>query len=133
MWFDSNSDRVQHGGTSASGKYRFYGSIASDNGTTFQCRCETADGKTGRLEINDQKFELSAGGLFLVSTKTGKAIITQIGAAISEIEDKDLKQIDAGLEKLATTQPELMRFVEGNKDKKKGSGEARMKKNDIAP
>ena len=94
--------------------------MRSDNGSPFQWRCETADGKTGRLEINDQKFDLSSGGLFLVSTKTGKAIITQIGAAISEIEDKDLKQIDAGLEKLATTQPELMRFVEGNKDKKKG-------------
>jgi hypothetical protein len=109
--------RVTPGGSSstASPVYTEYGSASAPDGRAYSWKLETADGKTGKLTIQGQDYDLSKGALFVVRTKGGSVQVLQINRDLSALPD-DLFQCHERLLKDA----EVMKTLETGEAPKQG-------------
>jgi hypothetical protein len=81
----------------------FEGHHSDPDGRQMDCRCETPDGHTGTVTINDQKFDLAQGSFFLVSTAHRTTQVLQL-------KRDTMKLASADLEPLSRTDPEIIKF-----------------------
>ena len=68
--------------------------------------CETADGRSGSITINGERFDLAKGNVFLVSTE-GFGKVSQVSRDFSALELKHESFAD-----LAKNDEEIRKFVE---------------------
>jgi hypothetical protein len=81
----------------------FVGHHEGPNGRHNDCRCETRDGITGAVTINEKTFDLAQGALFLVSTASGQTHVRQLKRDTHKLKTEDLKE-------LAKNNPEIRGF-----------------------
>jgi hypothetical protein len=72
------------GGLSESGGGR--GSVGTLDGRRIEWTCETRDGTFGTVTLCGSKYDLSRGGLFLVTARHGQTHIRQVKADLSELK-----------------------------------------------
>jgi hypothetical protein len=101
------------GGGGGSGTYR--GQLDAKDGRKITWSCSTPDGKSGKVVIDGQEFDLTEGALFLVSTKDKPTRVEQLVI--------DAGQLQAGLDtekfsELAKADPRIAKFLETCKDSK---------------
>jgi hypothetical protein len=99
------------GGGGGSGKYR--AQLHAKDGREIVWSCSTQDGKSGKVVIDGQEFDLTQGALFLVSTKDKPTRVEQV-----LIDDG---QLQAGSDtqkfpELAKADPRIATFLESCKD-----------------
>ena len=68
------------GGRKVEGNLRYMG------GTEIDWSCATQDGESGKVTIDGQEFDLTAGALFLVSTKDKTAHVQQLKTDPAQLE-----------------------------------------------
>jgi hypothetical protein len=83
-----------------------YTTTTEETNRNVNWRCETADGLSGRVTINEKVFDLTNGNLFLVSTALGGSV-TQLSRDFS-----GLKPIREAFAELAKTDEPIRKFVE---------------------
>ena len=90
------------GGLSESGGGR--GSVGTLDGRRIEWTCETRDGTFGTVTLCGSKYDLSSGGLFLVTARHGQTHIRQVKADLSGLKGSvDLDSLRAVVRDDATT------------------------------
>jgi hypothetical protein len=90
------------GGADSEGRFNWR-NVSADGRRRVEWQWESRDGKGGPVTINGKTFDLSAGNLFLVTTKGEKAGVVQLR--------RDFQGDETTLNDLAANDPELKRFV----------------------
>jgi hypothetical protein len=111
VWIDEPDRNPARG---MGGTAPFHGRFARKGGGDVTWTCSSHDGKTGRVEIASQAFDLEKGGLFLISTQDGGTKVDQlpietVGGTIQSANEK--------FETLAKTDPKISAFVNAAKGK----------------
>jgi hypothetical protein len=111
VWIDEPDRNPVRG---MGGTAPFHGRFARKGGGDVPWTGSRHDGKTGKVEIGSQAFDLEKGGLFLVSTQDGGTKVEQlpietVGGTIQSAKEK--------LENLAETDPKITAFVNAAKGK----------------
>jgi hypothetical protein len=89
----------------------------ANDGRTVLWLCETTDGKTGIVTINDQKHDLAQGSLFLVSTRGGELRVLQLKRDTLKLKAEDVPK--ESLETLIRSDEEIGPFfAKAGKSKK---------------
>ena len=91
------------GSASQGSTTEYFGYISSPMRVEWSCR--TTDAATGVMAINQQKFQLADGSLFLVSTREGTARVTQVKRRTAERTVGTLKNDLAA-------DPDVARFID---------------------
>src|SRR5262249_36174773 len=99
MWWDTGLrvllvDDIEDGSRNSSGSsstaspvYTEQGSASAPDGRTYSWKLETADGRTAKLTIQGQDYDLSKGALLVVRTKGGSVQVLQINRDLSTVPD----------------------------------------------
>jgi hypothetical protein len=106
LWTNTTMGPAGSGSGSGPGGHEFNGSIGPDKKPLVKWKGQTRDGKTGTVTINGTSYELTKGGLFLVSVNGEKATVRQLNTDLSAVEPSA-----KGLENFARTDPEVAKFV----------------------
>jgi hypothetical protein len=101
VWSDLPASTSGSGATATG--YR--GSLTSD-GRRVDITCETKDGKAGKVTLAGKTYDLAAGSVFLIATKTGLPEVRQLKRDISQLEPTA-----KSLEQFAKNDPDLAPFV----------------------
>ena len=105
VWFDHDVGTAEV--TSEDGKVIYSGMFAPPKASRLEWNCETANGKSGAVHIGVRQFDLESGGLFLVSTRSGKVRVRQMQPELVE-----LAASDAGLKALSIDDAEIAKFID---------------------
>jgi hypothetical protein len=81
------------------------GTLQATDGRAVAWACDTPDGRTGRVTIGAERFELEKGPVFLVNVRDGKTVVEQVAVEARQlqggvIEDR-LKVVTQSNERLA--------------------------------
>jgi hypothetical protein len=84
--------------------------------------CRTSDGKTGKVKIGSEAYELADGAVFLVLKTSGKAKVQQLKLAALNLKPEGTLTPDQMtheyLRELARTNPEIKGFFAGTAEPK---------------
>lgn len=102
-----------HGSRSGGGSGNAQGQLRVRDGRVLTWSCSTEDGKSGKVAIDGQEFDLTQGALFLVSTKDKPTRVEQLMV--------DVGQLQAGsatdpLSELAAADARIAAFLQSCKD-----------------
>jgi hypothetical protein len=91
IWYDfrgesGSSSTSSGGGLGAPPTYTVHGYAESEEGERFQWEVETTDGRTARLRLDGEPYDLSGGTLFVVKMEDGRADVTQLDRDLSVVE-----------------------------------------------
>jgi hypothetical protein len=89
------------------------GQLHTKDGQEIVWSCSTQDGKSGKVFIDGQEFDLNQGALFLVSTKEKTTRVEQL------VIDTGQLQAESIVEKfpaLANAEPRIATFLQSCKD-----------------
>jgi len=107
MWHDClKSGRGSGSGSTTDPVYRYQGWAESSDGRRFEWEVQTADGKTALFKIDDTRYDLTDGRLFIVTMKNGKTQVRQL--------DRDLSNVQANQESIvafARSDPHVAEFA----------------------
>jgi hypothetical protein len=88
IWFDLGRD-VEHSAQSAGSTdgpvYTERGSVQSADGQILAWDLQTSDGKTGKIQMGDSRYDLSAGNLFVVTSQAGGLEVEQLSRDLSAV------------------------------------------------
>ena len=70
------------------------------NGGKITWQCETPDGESGTVLLNGQSYDLSKGGIFLVSTRDANIRVLQLNRDISMLKTDGIKTLMTGISAL---------------------------------
>lgn len=87
--------------------YRIEGYAESRDGHRFEWQVETDDGRTALFSLDDVRYDLSDGTVFIVRTSEGANDITQLDGDLSRVEPDH-----ASCVAFARNDPDLARFLE---------------------
>ena len=84
------------------------GTLRTVDGREVEWACDTRDGRTGRVTVGAERFELAEGSVFLVNLRNGRAVVEQIA-----VEDAQLQGgfIEHRLEAVAGSNERLGAFL----------------------
>lgn len=106
LWTDGSSLPIR--GEGRFGRDAFLDAkISCENGDTLKFHSETTDGKSGWAKVDDKKYDLANGCLFLIKTKSKKPEVKQLKVDVKKA------MADFGPEKLAAfarSKPEIVAF-----------------------
>ncbi len=103
LWHDSVEGGEGCSSTSSTEDpvFRLECQVDARDGASFSYRVHTIDGVTGEMWINEQPYDLSLGGVFLVSTREGDLHVEQINSDLSGLDTAEeiaaLAGSDAGI------------------------------------
>lgn len=118
IFCDCDSEGGGNGGVSVESlRVTHYGSLQSRDGRTIRWECETSNGETGNVKINDRRFKLEDGNVFLVRTLGHKKGIEQLRRDLSEVPPTD-----QGIERLMKRDKRIRTFVAEARKLKKTAG-----------
>jgi hypothetical protein len=96
------------GGTFSGGEGKFRGDLMVKDGEKIPWSCETLDGQTGKIVIDGKEFDLTYGGLFLVSTESRPRQVEQVTIRGTRLQTcTDAKQFLVQ----AKSEPQMARFL----------------------
>lgn len=87
--------------------WRGQGSIRSENGQDISWRVETTDGKTAKLFINEQSYDLAQGTLFLIKTNSESPQIMQ-----HQSRHNAICSDDESCQQLLKQDPAVLQFIQ---------------------
>jgi hypothetical protein len=100
------------GGGGGSGASR--GQLHANDGREIVWSCSTPDGKSGDVVIDGQGFDLSRGGLFLVSTKDKPTRVEQLAVEAGQLQEgSDTEKFP----ELAKADPRVAAFLQSCRDR----------------
>jgi hypothetical protein len=103
------------GGGSGGGSGNSTGGLYARDGRLISWQCSTRDAKTGRVVIDGKEFDLTRGGLFLVSAKETPAKIEQVAVDAAQLQaGSDTKNFP----ELAKADARIAAFIESCKTPK---------------
>jgi len=105
FWGDLSSGK-SHGSGSPTGAAA-EGQLLANGETRVKYRCETTDGTTAAITIEDQKFDSINGSLFLISTQQGKTQVKQLKFDVGKFPTNT-----AAIQKLAADNQQIREFFE---------------------
>lgn len=70
--------------------------------------CSTETGRSGNVVIADQSFDLTNGGLFLVTTSEQRVSVRQVATPLEHLQDKSAPR---GFSEMAHMQPQIAHFL----------------------
>ena len=86
IWHDVAGSAVAHSAGSTEDRgYAERGSARSADGRSLEWELQTKDGKTGQVRIGKASYDLSAGTLFIVTTRGGTTDVRQLDRDLSAI------------------------------------------------
>jgi hypothetical protein len=103
----SSGGHGSSGYTSSSEATEIKGDYWIANDKVFEFSCHTSDGITGSVDIGGSEYDLARGCVFLVQADHGGYTVTQL--------DRQLKRVGPireMLESLASTDPQIMNFIQ---------------------
>jgi hypothetical protein len=107
IWHDVlGSGEGKGSGSTTDPVYRYRGYAESLDGHRFDWEVQTADGKTALFKIDDTRYDLTDGRLFIVTTKDGKTRVRQL--------DRDLSDVQTDQESIVTfaeNDPDVAEFT----------------------
>jgi hypothetical protein len=83
---DATSATSSGSGSTSDPVYRVEGQAANTDGPGFHWTLETRDGQTAQFSIDGTSYDLSAGTLFLISTRDGSPQVEQLQRDLSGIQ-----------------------------------------------
>ena len=91
IWHDLTGEGTGHSAGSNAGRlYVERGAAHSVDGRTLAWELQTADGKTGEIQINGVCYDLAAGTLFIITTQEGTTAVRQLSRDLSAVPlDRD--------------------------------------------
>lgn len=81
------------------------GQLINQGPGLIEFTCQINDRESGTVDIADQTYSLSDGGLFLVSTRSGEVKVRQLDIDLTNIE-----MTEAGLRAVANSTPAISNF-----------------------
>jgi hypothetical protein len=97
------------GASHSGGEGDYRGHLLTSDGGTIDWSCSTQDGKSGKVKVNGQEFNLAGGALFLVSATEKPMRVEQLAVATGELQAcADAKKFPG----LAKAEPRIASFVE---------------------
>jgi hypothetical protein len=107
IWYDITEDVGSGGSGSTSDPiYRLEGHASAPDGRRVDLRLETADGRTATYSINGQRYDLSRGALFLVTTRGERTQVRQLNRDLSTIHPTN-----ESCEAFSETDPDVSAFI----------------------
>jgi len=108
IWHDvlGGSGEGKGSGSTTDPIYRYQGYAESSDGRRFDWEVQTADGKTALFKIDDTRYDLADGRLFLVTTRGGRTEVRQL--------DRDLSGVQPDWESIvvfAKSDPDVAEFA----------------------
>jgi hypothetical protein len=107
IWHDVAGSAVAHSAGSTEDRvHAERGSAGSADGRGFEWELQTTDGKTGQMRIGNDSYDLSAGAVFIVTTRGGTMDVRQL--------DRDLSAVpldEVGILAYAEKDPDLTAFL----------------------
>jgi hypothetical protein len=106
IWHDLESFTSHGSGSTTDPVYRLQGSAESRDGRHVDWVVETDDGKTARFWIDDTRYDLSAGALFVITTEHDRTNVMQL--------ERDLSGVQPNYEScvaFARNDPDLTRLI----------------------
>lgn len=111
IWHDLDSSSNRGTGSAGDPVYRLNGYASSMDGRRVDWQVQTTDGKTAQFWIEDAKYDLAGGALFVVTTRNGTTEVEQL------YRDLSIIQADYGnCVAFAKGDPDLARFIDGLSD-----------------
>jgi len=91
IWHDLAGEGTGHSASSNAGRlYVERGSVRLADGRSLAWELQTADGKTGKVQIDGIRYDLAAGTLFIVTTQDGTRAVRQLSRDLSAVPlDRD--------------------------------------------
>ena len=97
------------GNTYRGGEGTFHGELHAKDGVKIGWSCTTKNGRNGKVIIDDQEFDLTAGALFLVSTSDASAHVQQLAINSTELQTcSDVKMLLAVMK----ANPDMASYLE---------------------
>lgn len=107
IWYDITENVGSHGSGSTSDPiHREEGYASASDGRRVDWWLETTDGQTATFSMNGQQYDLSRGGLFLVTTKGAGIQVRQLNRDLSAIPPTV-----EGCETFAQSDPDVSSFI----------------------
>jgi hypothetical protein len=107
IWHDVAGSAVAHSAGSTDDRvYAERGSARSADGRGFEWEVQTTDGKTGQMRIGNNRYDLSAGAVFIVTTRGDTMDVRQLDRDLSAVP---LDQV--GILAFAEKDPDLTAFL----------------------
>jgi hypothetical protein len=85
------------------------GKIKTKDGRDLTWSCATLDGKSGKVVIDNQEFELEKGGVFLVLAKDKKTTVEQVNIDMGRLHSDSKTGLD---------EPRIATFLKANREEK---------------
>lgn len=95
-------------GPSSSGSWA-RGTFKAPDGREVAWGCETSDGRSGRVTIGSESFDLAQGAVFLVNLRDGKTAVEQLTVDIEQFQPNG--QIMDQLKVVAQSNERLAAFI----------------------
>jgi hypothetical protein len=112
MFVDQINGSVTNTGSVDGMTYTERGAVKRSDGTGYEWRLKTKDGRSADLTINDLSYDLTNGALFAIELDGEKVIVHQIDRDLSDLKI-DLKQCTA----FVNNSPEIVQLVTGKGNK----------------
>jgi len=97
------------GNSYAGGEGKYQGELHASDGVKIAWSCTTQDGQSGRVAIDNQEFDLTAGAMFLVSTKDKSTHVQQLKIDRAQLQTcSDVKKLLGVLK----ANPQMATFLE---------------------
>ena len=105
------------GGSSSGDGGIFRGQLRALDGREIAWSCSTRDGAQATVIVDSQRFDLSKGGVFLVSTNDKKTKVEQLAVDMSKLQGRSTPDhpFREQLQALGDAQPGIAEFFRGLK------------------
>jgi hypothetical protein len=99
--------------------FKYHGSDSASDGRRVDWQCETANGRSGTMTINNVKYDLGDGAMFLVTTRGEKTQVRQLRRDLSKFEpgrdSRDSATLTRSFKRLAQEDPGIAAFIAATK------------------
>ena len=108
IWHDLSGESTGHSAGSNAGRLHIErGSAQSADGRSLNWEVQTRDGRTAEVQIGAVRYDLAAGDLFIVTTRSGMPVVRQLRRDLSAVPlDHD------GILAFARDDPDLAAFLD---------------------
>jgi hypothetical protein len=108
------------GGSSSGAAGSFRGQLRAHDKREIAWSCSTTDGTNGTVTVDGQRFDLSKGALFLVSTSDPTIKVEQIAVDLSKLQDNSTLDypFQEKLQALGEAQPRIAAFFKESQTRK---------------
>jgi hypothetical protein len=100
-------------GSAGGGSGNSRGQLHTRDGREIVWTCATQDGKSGKVVIDGQEFNLNQGALFLASTKEKPTRVEQVVIETGQLQAESIVE---NLPELAKADPRIATFLQSCKD-----------------